>query len=127
MSRVPKTRNGGTWTEAAYWGALRSGLRRLFRFWQPAMQALHAARIPCRGKHGQKWAFICADCGRVFPRKQVQIDHVEPAGALTDLAHLPDFVRRLTPEDPKAFAIRCIGCHRKKTDAERAYRDSLKP
>lgn len=119
-SRVPKTRNAGTITEAAYWGMLRSGLRRLFRFWKPAVLALHAARIPCSGARGQKWAYVCADCRRAFPRKLVQIDHVEPCGALTELSHLPDFVRRLTPEDPKAYAVRCLACHQAKTNAERA-------
>lgn len=119
VSRVPKTRNASTWTEAAYWGALRSGLRRLFRFWKPAVLALHAARIPCSGARGQKWAYVCADCRRAFPRKLVQIDHVEPCGALTELSHLPDFVRRLTPEDPKAYQVLCAACHTAKTNAER--------
>lgn len=119
-ARVPKTRNAGTWTEAEFYGRLRSCLRRMSMFWRPARIALHAARIPCSGARGQKWAYVCADCRRAFPRKQIHIDHVEPCGALTELAHLPDFVRRLTPEDPQAYAVRCLSCHQAKTNAERA-------
>ena len=119
-SRVPRTRNGGTWTEARYWQSVRSGLRRLFRFWKPAVAALHAARFPCKGPNGQKWAYLCHDCKKPFPRKQVQIDHIVPCGTLTDFEHVSEFIRRLTPEDPGAYAVRCLACHQAKTNAERA-------
>jgi len=117
--QVPRTRNGGTITEAAYWSMLRSGLRRTFLWWKPAQTALRAARIPYNGPNGQKWAFICADCNGRHLRKNVHIDHVEPCGALTDFAHVGDFVRRLTPESPDAYRIRCHSCHQKKTNEER--------
>jgi hypothetical protein len=129
-SRVPLVRNGGAWSEAKYWGTLRSHLRRAFRFWKPAVAALHAARIASKGPRGRKWLFLCADCKKLFPRKGVQIDHVEPCGTLTSFDHLPDFIRRLTPEDPNAYAVRCTACHQKKTNAERstgAGRECRKP
>ncbi len=119
-SRVPKVRNAGTMTEAAYWGMLRSGLRRLFRFWKPAVAALHAARFPCKGPNGQKWAYLCHDCKKPFPRKQVQIDHVVPCGTLTSFEHVGEFIERLTPEDAGAYAVRCLTCHQAKTNAERS-------
>lgn len=117
--RIPRTRNGGTQTEAGYWGAMRSGLRRLYRFWKPALEALKRARVPNRGPRGRKWGYICADCAGVFVRKGVQIDHVEPVGRLLSYDDLPGFVRRLTPEDPNAFKVRCLSCHQKKTNSER--------
>jgi hypothetical protein len=98
---------------------LRSGLRRLFRFWKPAVAALHAARVPCSGRHGQKWAYVCADCGKLFPRKEVQIDHKVPVGRLLAYEDLPGFVERLTPESPDAYACRCLSCHQEKTNKER--------
>ncbi len=118
-AKAARTRNAGTITEAAYWGMLRSGLRRLFRFWKPSVAALHAARVPYSGKHGQKWAFLCADCQRLFKRQGVQIDHVEAVGTLLCLDDLPGFLARLTPEDPGAYKIRCIRCHQSKTNQER--------
>jgi 5-methylcytosine-specific restriction endonuclease McrA len=101
---------------------IRSGLRRLFRFWRPAVAALHAARFPCAGARGQKWAYLCAGCRRPFPRKQVQIDHVVPAGELTDYAHVGEFLRRLTPESPAAYQVLCKACHTAKTQAEQTRR-----
>lgn len=119
-SRVPRTRNEGTWTEAAYWGHLRSSLRRTFRFWKPALAALQAARVRHSGPRGQKWAYLCSDCGKLSPRKDVQVDHIVPVGQLTAYEHVGEFLRRLTPEDPKSFAVRCRVCHQAKTNAERA-------
>lgn len=122
VSRVPRTHNAGTWTTAQYWQAIRSCLRRLSRFWKPAQAALIVARFPCKGPNGQKWAYLCHDCKKPFPRKQVQIDHVVPCGTLTDFEHVGEFIRRLTPEEAGAYAIRCIACHGKKTEAERVAR-----
>jgi hypothetical protein len=123
--RVARTRNGGTYTEAQFWGRLRSALRRTYRFWKPAVMALKAARIPMSGPRGRKWGFICAGCGKPYLRKQVNIDHKEPAGALTDYEHIGPFLKRLTPEDPSAYQVLCTGegtcrCHDRKTKAERA-------
>lgn len=117
--RVSRTRNAGTWTEAEFWGRLRSCLRKLSQFWKPARAALQASRVPFRGPNGQKWAYLCADCKKLHPRKRVHIDHIVPCGALTDFAHVGEFIRRLTPEDPAAYAVRCLSCHQAKTNAER--------
>lgn len=120
-TKVTRTRNAGTWTESAYWGALRSALRRTFRFWKPAQSALRAARVPY--VHGrQKWAFRCADCGQLFKRAGVEIDHVIPVGSLRCLQDIAGFVARLTPEDPNAYRVRCIACHAAKTANDRAAR-----
>jgi hypothetical protein len=105
--RTPRTRNGGAWTEAHYWGRLRSALRQTFRWWGPAKQALQAA------KHGR--AYRCARCLRLHPRKEIEIDHRVPCGSLRCLEDLPGFVARLTPEDPAAFQILCKPCHAGKT------------
>jgi len=40
-------------------------------------------------------------------------------GALTDYAHVGEFVRRLTPESPDAFRVRCLTCHQLKTNSEK--------
>jgi hypothetical protein len=120
--RVSKHRNGGIWSEARYWQAIRSGLRRTFRFWKPAVDALHAARVPMKGPRGQKWAYLCCDCRKLFKRRAVEIDHVTPCGVLTAFEHIPGFIQRLTPESPEAFKIRCLKCHQAKTAAEREAR-----
>ena len=118
--RVPRTRNGGTMTEAAFWGMLRSGLRRTFRYWKPAAAVLGASKQPFHGPRGQRFAYLCAGCGKLHKRKNVNIDHVEPCGQLTSFDHLPDFARRLTAEGAESYQVLCKQCHSKKTDAERS-------
>lgn len=117
--RAAKTRNLNTISEAAYWGLVRSGLRRTFRFWKPAMAALRAARISAPGPRGRKWLFVCAGCGRKFLQKGVQVDHKVPTGKLTDYAHVAEFLRRLTPESPDDFQVMCKPCHQTKTNNEK--------
>lgn len=121
--KSPKTRNGGTWTESQYWAAIRSGLRRLFRFnWQPAKRALEAARRPYVGPNkNQKWEFLCKGCGAWFARKDVHLDHIEPCGSLKGPGDVGPFLKRLHPEDIEEYQVLCIEkCHHKKTQEERA-------
>jgi hypothetical protein len=109
--RVERTRNGGTWTEAQYWGRLRSALRNTFRYWKPAAIALK------RAKRGNM--FVCAACGAAFKRDSVNVDHVTPCGQLTRHEHIAGFLERLTPEDPAAYQVLCTVCHNVKTRMER--------
>ena len=118
-ARVERTRNANTLTEAGYWSMVRSCLRRAFRFWKPALNALKAARVPMKGPRGRKWGYVCAGCGKVFLRKEVEIHHVEAVGTLTDYAHVGDFLRRLTPESPDAYKILCLSCHQTETNTQR--------
>lgn len=117
--RMPRTRNGGKWTESGFWGHLRSGLRRTFRFWQPAILALNGARVACKGPRGRKWAYLCAACNKLHLRKNVQIDHIAAVGELRNPDHIAPWIARLTAEDPKAFQVLCRTCHQSKTNAER--------
>ena len=112
MARVAKTRNGGRWSESAYWSAVRSALRRGFRYWGPLQNAAKAARIAVNGPRGQKWAFQCACCGKMFLRKNVQIHHVVPCGELKKPEDLAGFLERLTCEDVKGYEVLCKACHR---------------
>lgn len=94
---------------------IRSFLRRAFRFWQPAQEALKRAKRAWPGPRGRKWGFVCAHCGETFIRAQVEIHHTEEVGSLKTLDELPDFVRRLTPEDPAAYQVLCKKCHKLET------------
>lgn len=119
---VPRTRNGNSMTEAEYWQAIRGTLRHRFSRWKPATEALKAARRPRTEESGSglhKFEYLCAICFGWFRADEVQADHVEPAGSLNRLEDLPDFVRRLTPEDPAAFQCVCKECHRSKSRDDR--------
>ena len=118
MARVKKTRNCNTMTEAAYFGMLRSVLRRGFRYWKPIQRTKLAARIVYNGENKRrKWSYICAKCGGEFDAKGVQVDHIKPVGSLRSLEDLPQFVANLTQED--GYQVLCKPCHKDKTNEER--------
>ena len=115
---IEKTRNAGTQTEAAYWGGIRSALRRHFRYWKPALNAKYAARRTYVGPNKrQKWEYQCAHCKQWFMEKEVQTDHIIPAGSLKSGKDIEAFVERLTPE--AGFQELCKPCHQIKTNNER--------
>ena len=115
--RVPKTRAGGKWTEAAFWGFLRSGLRQMSRRWPPLVELVNAVRRPSQSANKrQKWEYQCAECRGWFPRKGVEVDHVEPCGSLRSLQDIAGFVERLFCE-PEGLRVLCEGCHAARTRA----------
>ena len=118
---VSKHRNNGQWSEAKYWGSIRSALRRAFRFWGPATVCKTAARRPYTGGgRRQKWEYKCNHCKEFFPDKECQIDHIIPVGTLQCGDDLKSFLERLTPEE--GFQNLCKPCHKIKTDAENKAR-----
>ena len=120
-ARVPKTRNAETWTEAKYWGMLRSALRRAFRYWKPITDCKIESRRPNEGDNKrQKWEYQCNHCDDWFADKEVQVDHIIPVGSLRSSDDLKGFIERLTPEE--GFQTLCKPCHKIKTDAENEAR-----
>lgn len=114
--RVERTRNGGTWTEAQFWGMLRSTLRRRSMYWKPITEALNSARRKYKGENKRrKWEYQCAECSNWFMRKEVEVDHVEPVGSLKSYDDLPGFVKRLFCEEKECYTVLCKKCHKSKT------------
>lgn len=110
-------------SEAAFWGFLRSGLRRMFRFWKPMLAAKAAVRRPYVGPNKrQKFELQCNHCKKWFIEKQTQIDHIIPVGQLLCWEDVLPFLQNLIPEDPKRFQILCLKCHQIKTNNERENR-----
>lgn len=118
--RVPRTRAGGEWTEAAFWGFIRSGLRQLSRRWPPLVrQAANNVRRKYFGENKrQKWEFQCRSCGRWYMRKEIEIDHVVECGSLKSFADLATFAERLFCE-VDGLVVLCEGCHAEKTASKR--------
>ena len=116
--KVKRTRNGGTWTESRYWSAVRSTLRRGFKYWKPAVDAKIAARRKYEGENKrQKWEYQCAQCKDWFMEKEIQIDHINPVGTLRSEKDLIQFLRNLTPEN--GFQVLCKKHHKEKTLKEK--------
>ena len=120
MSRVPKTRNAGTMTEAAFFGKLRSVLRKGFMYWKPLQNAKNKARRKSQSDNKRlKFEYQCARCNEWFPGKEVQVDHTIPCGSLKCMDDIQGFFERLTEEDENLYSVQCKPCHQIKTTEER--------
>jgi 5-methylcytosine-specific restriction endonuclease McrA len=111
---VEKTRNGGTWSEARYFGFIRSALRAAFQRWGPR----NACKVHAKVGYNQ---YECAHCEGIFGNKEVQVDHIVPAGSLKTYDDLPGFVERMFCERD-GFQVLCKPCHQIKTNEERKAR-----
>ena len=117
--KVIKTRNAGTMSEAAFWAFIRSALRQKSRWWKPITQCKQNAKRPYKGVNKrQKFEYQCNKCKKWFPDKQINIDHILPAGELNKANDLPGFVERLFVE-VEGLQTLCLNCHDIKTQEEK--------
>lgn len=91
-----------------------------FGRYPPKHQALKAAGKAVTGKR-HRVEYQCAECKDFFKSKEVQVDHIEPAGSLKTYEDLPRFVERLYCEADK-LQVLCKECHKVKTAEERKKR-----
>lgn len=114
-TRVPRTRAGGEWTEAAFWQFLRSALRQSSRRWPPITRLVwHHARRPYVGPDSRrKWEFQCAICQGWHKQTDMHVDHIIPCGTLKSWDDLAGFAERLFCETEN-LQILCTDCHRQK-------------
>ena len=118
-SRVNKTRNSGTLSESAFWSFIRSALRQKSRWWKPRSECKAKAKRVYNGPiKRQKFEYQCNQCKNWYPDKQVNVDHIIPAGTLTCSTDLPGFVERLFCEVDN-LQVLCSICHNKKTQDEK--------
>lgn len=119
--KVPRTRNGKTWTEAEYFNRIANALRKAFAAWVPAKRdAINAVRRNSQSTvHTRiKYEYQCAHCKEWFRREDVVVDHIERAGRLRQLDDIPGWLERLTPEDPSFFQVLCKPDHQTKSNEE---------
>ena len=117
--KVIKTRNAGTMSESAFWAFIRSALRQKSRWWKPVTQCKQNAKRLYKGSNKrQKFEYQCNKCKKWFPDKQINVDHVMPAGELNKADDLPGFVERLFVE-VEGLQTLCLNCHNEKTKQEK--------
>lgn len=83
---------------------IKASLRRTWGRSKQKQFALAAAKVG----YGK---YKCRKCYKIFPRKQIQVDHIIPVGRFVDFNI---YIERLFCES-SGLAVLCIGCHKKKT------------
>lgn len=118
-------------TNAAFFGKIRSMLRKEWRHSQMYRDALKRAKVPFKGEGRRKYSIKCEGCGIEYamgerivvgetkqgkPKDSLayQIDHKIDAGSLKTFDNLSGFAERLfcSPED---LQVLCWHCHKDKT------------
>lgn len=111
--------NNGTMTQSMFWSMIRSALRQKSRWWKPIAQAKTNARRRYKGPNKrQQWEYQCNQCKAWFSEKNINVDHIIPAGQLNDFHDLPGFVKRLFCE-VDGLQVMCSKCHDAKTKKEK--------
>lgn len=117
-SRAEKTRNSGTMTESAFWSFIRSTLRQKSRWWKPISQCKINSRRAYKGENKrQKYEYQCNHCKGWFSDKEINVDHIIPAGSLKSADDAGAFIERLFCEVDNLQCL-CNDCHRIKTNLE---------
>ena len=107
-----RTRAGKTWTEARYWGFIRSALRMAWQKYPVKWQVKKSASRPSQLTDKRtKFEYQCSLCKGWFKGKEAEVDHVEPAGRLKNYHDLPGFVARLFCEKDN-LRVLCKACHK---------------
>jgi 5-methylcytosine-specific restriction endonuclease McrA len=108
-----------SWSDAQYWGFIRSGLRAKWNRYPLKWEVLrNAARQAVITARGRKSEYQCAKCYKWWSAKEVTVDHVIPCGSLKSYDDLPAFVERLFCPIGN-LQVLCMECHKEKTKADR--------
>jgi 5-methylcytosine-specific restriction endonuclease McrA len=111
-ARTPPSKEWPEWSEAKKWGFIRSKLRAGWNRWPPKFAVLAAGKRKYEGPNKlQKHEFQCSECGEWFKQKDVEVDHIIPAGQLRAYEDLPAFVERLYC-GVDSLRILCKPCHK---------------
>lgn len=82
----------------------KTKLRSASLLWPGRTEALKRARVG-RG------LYLCASCNEAFPRKAVQLDHIEPVVDIKlGWTGFDDWISRLFCP-PEGFRVLCVRCH----------------
>jgi hypothetical protein len=105
--RVVREYCGGTMTKSAFFGAIRAFLRQRWLYSCPFRKEILKGAYSTLLK---KWQ--CNHCKKMFLKKDVEVNHIEPCGSLRDYHEIKPFHDRLFVEDISKLEVLCKGCHK---------------
>jgi hypothetical protein len=104
--RVPREYCGGTMTKSAFFGAIRAFLRQRWMYSCPFRKEVLKQAYSSLLK---KWQ--CNECKKMFLKKEVEVNHIEPCGSLKDYDEIKTFHDRLFVDDISKLEVLCKHCH----------------
>jgi len=119
---APKVRNSKTMSESAFWSFIRSALRNKSRFWKPIQECkqLHKRKNQSSNRK-LKFEYQCSECKTWLPEKEIDVDHIIPAGSLNKAEDLPQFVEKLFCEVVNLQLLCKKKCHLEKTARDKEF------
>lgn len=111
-NKTPPFDNYPAWSTARFWSFVRSALRSASNRYPPKYEVKNEAKRDYVGDNKrQKYEYLCAICNNYFPAKEVEVDHIVPAGKLGSYEDLPGFVERLFCSK-EGLRVVCKPCHK---------------
>lgn len=112
------------WSSAKFWGFIRSAIRNKFTRWPPKYEALNDVKrnVPKDKAVRHRYEYQCAECKDWHKQRNVEVDHITPAGSLKDFKDLAGFVERVFCSK-EGLQVLCKPCHKQKTAEERKKRN----
>lgn len=105
--RVIREYCGGTMTKSAFFGAIRAFLRQRWLYSCPFRKEILKMAYSSLLK---KWQ--CNHCKKMFLKKDVEVNHIEPCGSLKDYHEIKTFHDRLFVDDISKLEVLCKDCHK---------------
>jgi 5-methylcytosine-specific restriction endonuclease McrA len=103
---------------------IRSALRQKSRWWKPISAVKAKARRQYKGSNKrQKYEYQCAICKDWYADKNIEVDHIIPAGSLRCGDDLKGFVERLFCEE-EGLRVLCEKCHKQVTKESKEQNDN---
>ena len=113
------------WTEGRLKSFITSILRGGYRRYPPKYETLKEASVGKKiNKATKRLAehYKCASCGKEYPAKEVNVDHIAPVVCPKDgFIDWDVFIKRLFCSKDN-LQVLCSTCHTKKTEMERKQR-----
>lgn len=115
LAEIEQYLNGLEMLDTKLKGFIIATLRRASYRWKGRTEALKEARL-------ERNTYLCAHCGELFGRKDIQLDHIEPiVDPITGFTTFDNYIARLfIPKE--GFQVLCKPDHKIKTDKEKELR-----